>query len=216
MALRDSKNVEDCETGGPATFPVCVTFPLHSSSAGFSQLRGRGHPAAWRGRTGRLVVAARGSEKPDARGIPAGQRPLRGRRGGGGAQPAGNTLDLFALVEFARQTRRIRLAAYGARLERVLGSRPRGFKSPILRRSEAPLAREHTLRVRGFSCPLCEGSRHARPARPAQTQFDNKSARSSPRMERDRYSGYNRSLGGRYTRLRGFIEEHLPSIRRNR
>ena len=28
---------------------------------------------------------------------------------------------------------RIRLAAYGARLERVLGSRPRGFKSPILR-----------------------------------------------------------------------------------
>ena len=30
---------------------------------------------------------------------------------------------------------RIRLAAYGARLERVLGSRPRGFKSPILRSS---------------------------------------------------------------------------------
>ena len=29
--------------------------------------------------------------------------------------------------------RRIRLAAYGARLERVLGSRPLGFKSPILR-----------------------------------------------------------------------------------
>ena len=34
------------------------------------------------------------------------------------------------------QTRRIRLAAYGARLERVLGSRPRGFKSPILRFSQ--------------------------------------------------------------------------------
>ena len=86
MALRDSKNVEDCETGGPATFPVCVTFPLHSSSAGFSQLRGRGHPQAWRGRTGRFVAAAKRSEKPDARGIPAGQRPMRGRRGGGGAQ----------------------------------------------------------------------------------------------------------------------------------
>src|SRR5690625_3085205 len=36
---------------------------------------------------------------------------------------------------------RIRLAAYGARLERVLGSRPRGFKSPILRRGEAPTCR---------------------------------------------------------------------------
>ena len=32
-----------------------------------------------------------------------------------------------------QQAWRIRLAAYGARLERVLGSRPRGFKSPILR-----------------------------------------------------------------------------------
>ena len=31
------------------------------------------------------------------------------------------------------RSRRIRLAAYGARLERVLGSRPRGFESPILR-----------------------------------------------------------------------------------
>ena len=29
---------------------------------------------------------------------------------------------------------RIRLVAYGARLESVLGSRPRGFESPILRR----------------------------------------------------------------------------------
>src|SRR5699024_4491639 len=36
---------------------------------------------------------------------------------------------------------RIRLAAYGARLERVLGYRPRGFKSPILRRGEAPTCR---------------------------------------------------------------------------
>src|SRR3954451_19456 len=31
-------------------------------------------------------------------------------------------------------TRRIRLVAYGARLESVLGSRPRGFESRILRR----------------------------------------------------------------------------------
>jgi hypothetical protein len=34
--------------------------------------------------------------------------------------------------------RRIRLAAYGARLESVLGSRPRGFESPILRRPTGP------------------------------------------------------------------------------
>lgn len=33
---------------------------------------------------------------------------------------------------------RIRLAAYGARLERVLGSRPQGFKSPILRYEKSP------------------------------------------------------------------------------
>ena len=39
--------------------------------------------------------------------------------------------------------RRIRLAAYGARLERVLGSRPRGFKSHILR--------EKPLLTQGFS-----------------------------------------------------------------
>ncbi len=30
-------------------------------------------------------------------------------------------------------TRRIRLVAYGARLESVLGASPRGFESPILR-----------------------------------------------------------------------------------
>ena len=33
-----------------------------------------------------------------------------------------------------RDTRRIRLVAYGARLESVLGASPRGFESPILRR----------------------------------------------------------------------------------
>jgi hypothetical protein len=32
--------------------------------------------------------------------------------------------------------RRIRLVAYGARLESVLGESPRGFESPILRESE--------------------------------------------------------------------------------
>jgi hypothetical protein len=34
----------------------------------------------------------------------------------------------------AARARRIRLVAYGARLESVLGANPRGFESPILRR----------------------------------------------------------------------------------
>ena len=55
-----------------------------------------------------------------------------------GASCAANTLDLSALVRFAVPIRRIRLAAYGARLERVLGSRPQGFKSPILRHEKRP------------------------------------------------------------------------------
>ncbi len=33
-------------------------------------------------------------------------------------------------------TRRIRLVAYGARLESVLGESPRGFESPILRSAQ--------------------------------------------------------------------------------
>ena len=48
----------------------------------------------------------------------------------------------------ARCARRIRLVAYGARLESVLGASPRGFESPILRhRTPGP------LQVPGFS--LC-------------------------------------------------------------
>src|SRR5699024_4320661 len=46
--------------------------------------------------------------------------------------------------------RRIRLVAYGARLESVLGASPRGFESPILR-CEAP----ESLRFRGFSLSWC-------------------------------------------------------------
>ena len=42
-------------------------------------------------------------------------------------------LSFVKLFSAKQQAWRIRLAAYGARLERVLGSRPRGFKSPILR-----------------------------------------------------------------------------------
>ena len=45
-----------------------------------------------------------------------------------------------------RDTWRIRLVAYGARLESVLGASPRGFESPILR-CEAP----ESLRFWGFS-----------------------------------------------------------------
>jgi hypothetical protein len=53
--------------------------------------------------------------------------------------PGPRTIRQDALVWvfwYLLQMRRIRLAAYGARLERVLGSRPRGFKSPILRCSK--------------------------------------------------------------------------------
>ena len=47
---------------------------------------------------------------------------------------------------------RIRLVAYGARLESVLGASPRGFESPILR-GEAPgsrLNQQSLARFRGF------------------------------------------------------------------
>src|SRR3712207_5770674 len=47
------------------------------------------------------------------------------------------------MLESARRAalaaaRRIRLVAYGARLESVLGESPRGFESPILRKRERP------------------------------------------------------------------------------
>ena len=46
----------------------------------------------------------------------------------------------FAYDCAARCARRIRLVAYGARLESVLGASPRGFESPILRhRTPGPL-----------------------------------------------------------------------------
>src|SRR5665647_2765783 len=41
-------------------------------------------------------------------------------------------------VRYPRAARRIRLVAYGARLESVLGESPRGFESPILRVCEGP------------------------------------------------------------------------------
>lgn len=51
----------------------------------------------------------------------------------------------------ARCARRIRLVAYGARLESVLGASPRGFESPILRhRTPEP------AQVPGFSLCLQE------------------------------------------------------------
>jgi hypothetical protein len=43
-----------------------------------------------------------------------------------------------ALSDLGRTTqRRIRLVAYGARLESVLGESPRGFESPILRQENS-------------------------------------------------------------------------------
>ena len=41
-------------------------------------------------------------------------------------------------LRYPRPAGRIRLVAYGARLESVLGESPRGFESPILRRSKGP------------------------------------------------------------------------------
>ena len=58
---------------------------------------------------------------------------------------------------------RIRLAAYGARLERVLGSRPRGFKSPILRSSPGL-----GFRGRGFLTCLLFHTRGIVPSRLAR------------------------------------------------
>lgn len=48
-------------------------------------------------------------------------------------------LDETALGFVSSKHWRIRLVAYGARLERGLGSRPQGFKSPILRVSPQTL-----------------------------------------------------------------------------
>ena len=41
--------------------------------------------------------------------------------------------------------RRIRLVAYGARLESVLGESPQGFESPILRQREYGLRKNFSL-----------------------------------------------------------------------
>src|SRR5659263_564595 len=69
------------------------------------------------------------------------QPPRRTRFGWGGS------------LRYPRSAWRIRLVAYGARLESVLGASPRGFESPILRRSEGPV----TCRYAGggpFTCLL--------------------------------------------------------------
>ena len=48
------------------------------------------------------------------------------------------------------RSRRIRLVAYGARLESVLGESPRGFESPIIRTEERVLARGPVPAHRGW------------------------------------------------------------------
>jgi hypothetical protein len=69
---------------------------------------------------------------------------------------------------FAATPRRIRLVAYGARLESVLGASPRGFESPILRQKhrsarntaapETPQRRQRRVRAQnpqpGFESPI--------------------------------------------------------------
>jgi hypothetical protein len=55
----------------------------------------------------------------------------RARVRGPAAHPVGFWVAVIRTADSA--ARRIRLVAYGARLESVLGASPRGFESPILR-----------------------------------------------------------------------------------
>ena len=56
--------------------------------------------------------------------------------------------------------RRIRLVAYGARLESVLGESPRGFESPILRQIRRVSAQRP---LTGFESPILrQGAPHRR------------------------------------------------------
>src|SRR5659263_768943 len=75
------------------------------------------------------------------------QPPRRTRFGWGGS------------LRYPRSAWRIRLVAYGARLESVLGASPRGFESPILRRSEGPV----TCRYAGGGPFVVGASEAARP-----------------------------------------------------
>ena len=67
-----------------------------------------------------------------------------------GAPPSGILVALLSVHIRASPTvaRRIRLVAYGARLESVLGESPRGFESPILRRPKGPPHSRRALRRR--------------------------------------------------------------------
>ena len=66
-----------------------------------------------------------------------------------------------------RDTRRIRLVAYGARLESVLGASPRGFESPILRRRRAgPWKRPPGTRRLGLLRPFPSATLLRPPLRP--------------------------------------------------
>lgn len=55
-----------------------------------------------------------------------------------GARVAYSSVPLHGTIRGRVSAWRIRLVAYGARLESVLGASPRGFESPILRRTEGP------------------------------------------------------------------------------
>lgn len=112
----------------------------HQSSLTLAAFRPWGSSARWcrtrglpdsltetppRPETGGSDTAETGQRPPSP---PQDSEPRRGVGYSSGAARAG----------CGSRSRRIRLAAYGARLESVLGSRPRGFESPILRRPTGP------------------------------------------------------------------------------
>ena len=82
--------------------------------------------------------------------------PLRGRVVISSGYPV-----RFIEVVRGRPPRRIRLVAYGARLESVLGESPRGFESPILRTSTSRWVKAQRPQP-GFESPILRPSTSGR------------------------------------------------------
>ena len=76
--------------------------------------------------------APRMTHHPD---VPRDRSHRRGLASGEGVRYIALSSHRLGSSPLTRGTWRIRLVAYGARLESVLGASPRGFESPILRRS---------------------------------------------------------------------------------
>ena len=84
-----------------------------------------------RGEPSTILPASRQGETPS--GCRSTRHPLARERNASRSRVAFHEVArMFACL----RPRRIRLVAYGARLESVLGESPRGFESPILRQQE--------------------------------------------------------------------------------